>query len=236
MQTSKLILATAAVLSLAGGSQALAGSTLYFNSSQHYYTAADSPCASASNLHLENFESGSLTLSGVTAIHGHVKGPGSGTDSVDGDDGSVNGSGKNGHSYTSGSSKSITFKFSSGSQGLPTMAGLVWTDGHANSKVVFKAWDSAGNLLGKIKVTLGDLMHSGQTGEDRFLGIASKKGIAKIQIASNYSGFEIDHLQFGYGYSFAVVPLPPALGMGLAGLTGMSLWRRRQRKTTIEAS
>lgn len=236
MQTSRYLMATATVLSLAIGPAAMAGSTVYFNSSQHYYTAADSPCASASNFHLENFESGALTLAGVTAIHGHVKGPSSSTDSVDGDDGNVNGSGKTGHSYSSGSSKSITFKFSSGNQGMPTMAGLVWTDGHANSTIVFKAWDKSGNLIGKIKVTLGDLMHSGQTGEDRFLGMASTKGISKIKIASNYAGFEIDHLQFGYGYNFAVVPLPPALGMGVAGLAGLGLWRRRQRKSACQAS
>jgi hypothetical protein len=55
--------------------------------------------------------------------------------------------------------------------------------------------------------------------------VVSDKGISKIQISSNYTGFEIDHLQFAYG--FAVVPLPAPLALGLAGLVGVGLMRRR---------
>src|SRR5262245_48559296 len=144
----KVVMAAAVVLGLAVCRGAQAGSTFYFSANQTYSSASDSPY-SGGGVHLENFEDGTLNLAGVTANHGHVKGPSSGTDSVDGDDGNMNNLGRAGHSFTSGSSKSITFKFSnSGSQGLPTMAGLVWTDGHHDSTIRFKAWDNAGNLIG----------------------------------------------------------------------------------------
>jgi len=227
----KLIMIGAVALGLAACPAAQAGSTFYFNANQAYSSAADSPF-SGSGLHLENFEDGALNLAGVTANHGHVQGPGSNTDSVDGDDGSMNNLGRDGHSFSSGSSKSITFKFSnSGGQGLPTMAGLVWTDGHHDSTIRFRAWDNAGKLIGKIKVSVGDLVRNGTTAEDRFLGLVSSKGISKIRISSNYAGFEIDHLQFAYGSSgMAVVPLPPAAAMGLLGLVGVGLLRRRFTK------
>jgi MYXO-CTERM domain-containing protein len=104
------------------------------------------------------------------------------------------------------------------------MAGLVWTDGKKNSTVTFRAWDKNGKLIGKIKTTLGDSSRKGTTSEDRFFGLVSTKGISKIQILSNYSNFEIDHLQFSY--ALAVVPLPPAAALGLAGLAGAAMWRR----------
>ena len=224
----KLIMIGAVVLGLAACPAAQAGSTFFFSANQTYSSAADSPY-SGSGVHLETFEDGALNLAGVTANHGHVQGPGSKTDSVDGDDGSMNGLGRDGHSFSSGSSKSITFSFSnSGGQGLPTMAGLVWTDGHHDSTIRLRAWDNAGKLIGKIKVSLGDLVRNGTTAEDRFLGLVSDKGISKIRISSNYAGFEIDHLQFAYG--FAVVPLPPAAAMGLIGLAGVGMWRRRCHK------
>jgi hypothetical protein len=132
-----------------------------------------------------------------------------------------------GSSYST-SGKSMTFKFASQGGARPTMAGLVWTDGRPNSVVTVRAWDAAGNLIGKIRATLGDLARNGTTGEDRFFGISSDDGIAKMRITSNKAGFEVDHVQFAYGFS--VVPVPPALGIGLAGLAGMGLWRRLKSK------
>jgi MYXO-CTERM domain-containing protein len=226
MPTPKLIMAFAAgALALAAAPAAKAGSTFYFNANQSYLSANDNPFGG--NVKLENFEDGLLNISGVKANHGSVKGPGSKTDSVDDDGGPIDGKGKSGHSFNSGSSKSITFTFNEGSKGLPTMAGLVWTDGKHDSTVKFRAWDDNGDLIGKIKVKLGDLVRKGTTGEDRFFGLSSTKGISKIQIASNYSGFEIDHLAFSYGMGLSVVPLPAPLALGLAGLAGAGLWRRR---------
>lgn len=207
-----------------------AGSTFYFNANQNYYSAADSPFASiaGSSLKIENFEDGLLNQTGVKANQGFVKGPGWNTDSVDGDSGPIDGLGRSGHSFSTGSKNSVRFVFKTVGGNLPSMAGLVFTDGPANSVITFKAWDAFGNLIGKIKATLGDLARSGQTGEDRFFGVKSDTGISKIQIASNLGGIEIDHLQFAYG--FAVVPVPPAIALGLVGLAGVMAFNRFKKR------
>src|SRR6185312_15032118 len=61
---------------------------------------------------LETFESGSLTTPGVTPSTGSVVPPGGITDSVDGDDGAIDGSGTAGHSFFSADGPTgITFTF-----------------------------------------------------------------------------------------------------------------------------
>jgi MYXO-CTERM domain-containing protein len=204
--------------SLAGAPCAFAGSTFLFNNSQTYSGVGSSPFAGTGGLIVENFEHGSIN-SLVNAVGGAVQGPSSHTDSVD----------AGGHSYaTSGTSMTFTFGSSGGNR--PIMAGLVWTDGQANAMVTFRAWDSSGNLLGKIRGRLGDLMRNGSTGEDRFFGVTSDQGISRIRITSSRPGFEIDHLQFAYGFNFSVVPLPPAFAMGLAGLAGAGFLRQIRRR------
>jgi hypothetical protein len=226
-KTSIRLALFAGAICLTGTPAAHAGSTFLFDANQTYSSASNSAFAGASDLHLENFEDGLVNTAGLTVNHGKIKGPGGSTDSVDGDDGKLNKKGNKGHSFSSGSFKSITFNFASQDGQGPTAAGIVFTDGKANARITFKAWDTAGNYLGKIKVKLGDLVRNGTTGEDRFFGLTSESGISRIQIASNQSGFEVDHVQFAY--NFAVVPLPPALGLGIAGLAAVGLWRRRRR-------
>ena len=209
---------------------AYAGSTFYFNASQNYFGSGDSPFASmgGGTLKIENFEDGLLNQAGVKASNGFVKGSGWSTDSVDGDHGPMDGFGRSGQSYSTGQKNSVTFTFKQLNGMKPSMAGLVFTDGAANSQITFKAWDAYGNLIGKITKTLGDLKTNGQTDEDRFFGIVSENGISKIQIASNLGGIEIDHLQFAYG--FAVVPLPPAVALGLVGLAGVMAFNKLKRR------
>lgn len=210
---------------LAIATPAHAGSTFYFNENLSYRSAANSPFSGTSGLRLENFEDGKLNSGGVRVDHGFVRSSGTATDSVDADDGSINGFGRAGRSFSSGSYKSMTFTFRQSSTGkLPSMAGLVWTDGRRDSTITFRAWDAYGAFLGKIVVRLGDLARHGQTAEDRFLGVKSTTGISKISIVSNYAGFEVDHLQYMYG--FAVVPVPPALALGAVGLAGVMATRR----------
>ena len=70
-----------------------------------YLSKNDSPFLASINAGttlLETFESGALATPGVTASTGSAIGPGGLTDSVDGDDGSIDGSGTNGHSFFSG--------------------------------------------------------------------------------------------------------------------------------------
>src|SRR4051794_1842198 len=98
-----------------------------------YLSEADSPFAAsiqAGTTRLETFEDGALNTLGVSASTGETIGPSGITDSVDGDDGSIDGSGQNGFSYfASPGSIGVTFSFDAVALGgLPTHAGIVWTD------------------------------------------------------------------------------------------------------------
>ena len=101
----------------------------------------DSPFAVGSFVyfHLEDFEDSALNTPGVnlsvTSLRTSITPPSEFTDSVDGDDGSIDGSGQGGHSLYLGNLEtalwplSATFTFDATSLGaLPTHVGMVWTD------------------------------------------------------------------------------------------------------------
>lgn len=174
-----------------------------------YVRLVDSPFAALAlpDFQVETFEDGAL-MPGVIASAGNVVGPGVFTDSVDEDDGSIDGSGTAGNSWYSGNSTTaMRFSFDSASLGgLPTLAGIVWTDvgdligGPVGiSDVIFEAFDAMGASLGTIgPVTLGDGSALGQTAEDRFFGVTNVGGISAIELRMpNSVDWEIDHVQFG---------------------------------------
>jgi hypothetical protein len=191
-----------------------------------YLSEADSPFnLSASGAYLENFEDGLLNTPGVTVNIGTIGLPGPKTDSVDGDDGSIDGFGTEGHEWwvgPSGGTYIMTFTFDDEILGgFPTQAGLVWTDDRAD--VSFEAWDSDGLYLGSIgPFTLGDNFDTGQTAEDRFFGIVNAGGISQITMTHVGNGMSVDHLQY-------VVPAPGALLLGYLGI-GFASWKLRKRK------
>jgi hypothetical protein len=184
-----------------------------------YLSAADSPFFGLTGWVLEDFEDGSFNTVGVSASAGSVIGPGSTTDSVDGDDGVIDGWGTAGHSFFAGNgSLGITFVFDSGVLGAaPTSAGIVWTDG--GGATTFRAFDTAGGLIGEITATSATGGFNGQTDEDRFYGVTFAGGIGSIFISNLANGVEVDHLQF-------VVPAPGSISL-LAG--GALLVGRRRR-------
>lgn len=189
-----------------------------------YLQASDSSWASMvgdANFHLEDFEDGSLNVLGVTG-DGIVIGPGGLTDSVDGDDGLINGSGGLGRSYFTGNGGvGITFTFSQAALGfLPQRAGLVWTDGAGS--ITFEAFDGNGVSLGIINGSHADGSFSGTTGEDRFYGWEHHSGIGKINIRNTGGGIEVDHLQYG------AVPEPGTIA--LLGAGGLALLLKRRAK------
>ena len=194
-----------------------------------YKSFGDSPFVAneASGNHwLEDFESGVFDSLGVTSSGGNVKAPSSKTDSVDFDDGVLDGLGRNGHSYGVNSSLGgVTFTFDAGALGqLPTYAGVAWTDGNSQGNLTFEAFDADNNLIDSIVVTLNH-GPNGSTDEDRFLGVEFASGISSIVLTASTGGFELDHLQYG----FSVVPLPAPILMGMAGLAAVGLRRRRSR-------
>ncbi len=194
-----------------------------------YFSFADSPFAGGDfdYFHLEDFEDGALNTPGVSASAGFVVSPSHLTDSVDGDDGSIDGLGQDGHSYYQGGGTSITFTFSASVLGdLPTHAGVVWTDvgGFAgySGTVTFRAYDASGVLLGTVgPAVVGDAIADGTTTEDRFLGIRGTTGIKRVVLAMDDRDWEMDHLQYG---------LPePSMGL-LVGMAGFWFTGRRKKK------
>jgi hypothetical protein len=198
-----------------------------------YLQFSDSPFAGMAfdkYFHLEDLEDDAFNTPGVTLNvptgNWRIDAPGGFTDSVDGDDGSVDGSGQGGRSIEVLNGKVINFTFDASVLGhLPTHAGLVWTDtSPAPDDVTVRIYDSA--MVEVAAVTgqdLGDNLYTGQTDEDRFFGFEYMGGIAKIELEqAGDNNFELDHLQYG------AVPEPAsmlALGAGLAALAA-----RRKKK------
>src|SRR4051812_45814864 len=135
------------------GAQTLLGPTAYLSFNDSPFNGG-----SFSYFDLETFEDGLLNTPGVSVDTGSVLGPGGLTDSVDADDGVIDGFGVSGHSFVYGAS-TVTFTFSSGTLGaLPTHAGIVWTDG---PNPIFEAFNSVGASLGTITGTSADGSNSG---------------------------------------------------------------------------
>lgn len=168
--------------------------------------------------YFENFEDGVFNIPGVTASAGSVLGPSGITDSVDEDDGNIDGFGTVGHSFFSANGAAgIHFFFDADVLGqLPTEAGLVWTDGAGT--ITFRAFDGDGNEIGMVQGNHADGTFGGTTGDDRFYGVIFAGGIGSILVSNSSGGIEVDHLQF-------VVPGPSTLA--LLGLGGLAMRRRR---------
>jgi hypothetical protein len=181
-----------------------------------YLQFSDSPFSGLAfdTFYLEDFEDGLLDTPGVTASGGYLTRSNPSyvnyVDSVDGDDGLVDGSGSTGNSwFFPVGSTGLTFT----SDLLPTHFGVVWTDG--NGQTTFEAFDVHGVSLGTIgPVGIADSSYTGGTAEDRFFGISSPDGIWKIKITNSVAGIEVDHLQYGV----VPVPVPGAVLLGLLGL------------------
>lgn len=189
-----------------------------------YLSFADSPfngVAFPEYFHLENFEDGLLNTPGVSST-GTVVGPSTLTDSVDADDGAIDGSGTGGHSYFTGQVQTLLgFNFSEAALGgLPTHVGIVWTDVGAVlggtfgfGPVTFNVYGPGGALLDTTTAAnLGDGAINGTTAEDRFFGYVSDAGISRIEIFMQFSqDWEVDHLQYGR------VPTPGAAALLMIG-------------------
>lgn len=167
-----------------------------------YLSLADSPFdTSHPSFAVENFEDGILNIAGVTTDGppSFVLGPGGLTDSVDADDGQIDGLGQQGWSFFHNpGAEGITFDFNPKVMGgYPTHAGIVWTDGEA--EVYFQAFGPGGELLGTLgPVLLSDGSYYGTTADDRFFGAESPCGIARIKIWNLAGGIEVDHLQISF--------------------------------------
>ncbi|MEZ4702498.1 MAG: T9SS type A sorting domain-containing protein [Rhodothermales bacterium] len=168
-----------------------------------YNQAADSPFFlldfSTGYFYLENFEE-DFDVPGVTTDQGNKVSINYGPnqhDSVDSDDGVVDGNGLDGDNwYYDTGSIGVTWTFDATVlPALPTHAGIVWTDGEGD--IVFEAFDAEGNSLGTVTGMHACCGTSGTTADDRFYGVIDAGGISAIKISNAGGGIELDHLQYG---------------------------------------
>src|SRR5262249_29890752 len=127
-------------------------------------------------------------------------------DSVDADDGHIDGSGTLGSSwFVDNGAAGVTFTFSA----PVTAAGLVWTDGSGTT--TFQAFGPGMVSLGTIgPVSIADGRNAGEPAEDRFFGVKSSTGIVAIKVSNSVGGMEVDHVQFGV--AGAPIPALPRAG------------------------
>ncbi len=165
-----------------------------------YKSFSDSPFNGLrfASFYLEDFEDHVLNTPGVSISASNPQ-PGSNfgslVDSVDADDGVIDGYGR-GESLWADGATGLTFTFDAETLGgLPTYAGVVWTDGSGTTR--FEAWDAQGNSLGSIEANIADGTFASTTDEDNFFGQINSGGISAIKISNTSGGIEVDHLQYG---------------------------------------
>lgn len=155
--------------------------------------------------HFEDWEDGLVNTPGVTPSSTDV-GASFGTlvDSVDGDDGVVDGKCEKAggglcNSGFSGTGQ-ISFTFDAvvlGGQ-LPSHVGIAWTDGSPACDAVFEAYDAADTLIGtKTAAAVGDNTNTGSYDEDRYFTVVHPAGVKRIVVKSSAGGVEVDHLHYG---------------------------------------
>ena len=170
-----------------------------------YLSRSDSPFQDF--VHFETFEDQVLNAPGLSVDNGSITSSAFPTliDSVDADDGAIDGSGSPGDSWFYFSATTgLTWSFDSTILGgYPTRAGLVWTDG--TGSVTFEAFDPSGQSLGSIgPIAVGDGAFDGDTAEDVFFGVESAGGISALRIFGTPSGIEVDHVQYAVTTGTAV--------------------------------
>ena len=225
------------VFALASFSVANAATTTYGPSA--YFQFGDAPDGFLCNgcvAWVEDFEMGTLDPF-LSIDNGDILMPNafsgvmnSVTDSVDGDDGVVDGWGNGGHSWFTGADNAddnhLTVSFASPVKS----AGLVITDGdRLSTTFLVEAFDSMGNSVGLIDTgDIADDFFTGETEEDRFVGFRDMDASITSMTVTMVGGIgiEIDHI---YWQEFCAIPEPATELMGLMAVLGLIGFRRRRK-------
>ena len=221
------------VLTTLAGTATAGGDVEFLFPDTPYLSAADSPFdlfGKGSDFFLETFDpDGVFDAPGLIGFGGEVRFPSPHTDSVDADDGFIDGFGTDGHDYWAFADPKdgpfARFEFDPKALGaLPRSVGIVWTDGNVDALTIFEAFGPDGRSLGTMEFfALDDGRGQGGTAEDRFMGVIFAGGISAIDVRADLGRIELDHVQYGN-----LVPAPSAVA--LLGLAGLSRRRGRRMK------
>lgn len=192
-----------------------------------YLSSADVPSGifESGVTELETFEDDSLSpnikASAGAVVRGPEDPPPQATDSVDADDGVIDGLGNTARSmFCACGPTGITLTFPDGT----TEAGLVWTDGAG--AVTFEAFGPNGSLGSISGSDFVDNSVAGTTGDDRFFGVSDPNGITSVRISNTIGGIEIDHIQ--YRSVPIPIPEPSSACLGAMGIGCIGMLRRRK--------
>lgn len=149
----------------------------------------------------ESFEDREL-VPGLILHSGSVSNSPAFNDSVDEDDGVIDGFGRTGSWYVQSQILTVSFD-STVLGGVPTHVGVVFVDmgsgGGFYTDLTFEAFGVSGNSIGSIgPVFVGDGRDRGQTAEDRFFGASDPSGISYFTLRSSKQtgDWGVDHVQF----------------------------------------
>ena len=224
-----LALGVLSVMWLGAGSASAApfGPSAYVQQSDSPFAAID---FSSGYFYLENFEDHALNTPGVSGSPG---GPtsivfGSGShDSVDADDGSIDGGSLAGDNWFN-SGASVAFTFNAAVLGaLPTHAGLVWTDGPFFTGVTFTAFgaDGATAVCTLAGANCGRWLVRRPDGRRLILRLQRRRRNFPDRVRQRAWRRHRGRSRAGYGRTVAGTVPEPA-GLALLGL-GLALARRR---------
>ena len=201
-----------------------------------YLSFDDSPFRSMGlegQLLLDDLEDGVFDLEGVALdepLGGAITlGPAFNTDSVDADDGNIDGLGRDGWSlYVPDDGPGLEIVFDR----RVTAFGFVWTDGLPGHRLGITAFAPNPNLpaVSAVFDIAGDGTAAGTTADDVFVGIIGEEGRAFRRVRIGYGAelrpsdstfeFELDHIQI-------VVPEPATASLVLLALGCSAVYRRR---------
>jgi len=191
------LVAFSVLLLTSAGFQNAYAVTTFFGPSP-YLSSADIPAGIFAGIPtIEDFEDDDIFDTGIIgSTTGVILAPPSAVDSVDADDGVIDGnctpdcrSLRN-----SGESMAVTVTFTSPF----TAVGIVMTDVIQNSDVTVEAFGPGLVSLGTHgPFVLGGVGVSGATAEDRFFGFTDPNGILQIRITTSVNGIETDHVMAG---------------------------------------